>query len=201
MRFKAITLLLLISCGRPGDSITDSTRTNHSCTINDSILSCSDGTVYVLPKQAQDGKAGNSCTVSGQSVICTDGTRYDFPVPAAPKDGVDGSSCSVANGIVTCTDGSYYVIPTPRDGVAGPKGDTGATGAQGPIGRDSIVRIIDPCGASGSGVDELIFVLSTGQLVAWYQNIGLVALKDGTYRTTDTQSCIFKVVNGEYVGS
>lgn len=185
--------ILLSYCGRAGEP--NDQRTATSCTIQSDVLACTDGTVYSLPKQPANGKDGSSCGVQGQSVVCSDGSSYAFPVPTLPQDGVDGkdgSSCSVSNGVITCTDGTHYVIPTPRDGPEGPAG---------PAGRDSIVRIIDPCGPHGSGVDELVFVLSTGQLVVWYQNVGLVALKDGNYRTTDQQQCNFKVLNGEYVGA
>lgn len=200
-----MVLLLLSSCDRepPTD---DSKRDAEpiTCTIVDSTLACTDGTVYALPRQPKDGKDADSCRISGQSIQCPDGSVYQFPLPAqgpvgeSGSPGAAGSSCSIVNSTIVCTDGTSFDVPIPKDGVPGAKGDKGEVGASG---RDSIVSIIDPCGPNNSGVDELLFVLSTGQLVAWYQNVGLVALKDGTYRVTDSSGCVFKIINGQYVGN
>lgn len=61
--------------------------------------------------------------------------------------------------------------------------------------NEAIVEIIDPCGDS-NGVDEVLFVLSSGEVVAWYQNLGLAILNNGSYVTTDNQACNFTVNNG-----
>jgi hypothetical protein len=93
-------------------------------------------------------------------------------------------------------------------GAAGPAGSPGAEGPQGPIGptgpigpageegQPSIIEIIDPCGPGDNGPDEILFRLSTGELVAWYHNLGLVVLADGAYQTTDKQKCQFTVTGG-----
>lgn len=62
----------------------------------------------------------------------------------------------------------------------------------------TIKEVIDPCG-DGPGQDEILLVLSEGSVVAWYKDLGLVELEDGNYVTTDSQSCSFSIINGEYV--
>lgn len=192
MNLKPLTvlLLILIGCSESKDDQRDPPPT--SCSIDKDVLYCTDGTVYTFPEQPKDGKDAAPCKITGQSISCPDGSIYTFPVPSGGRDGVngiagaDGSSCSVEGNVVRCTDGTSYEIPTPKDGQDGQDG------------RDSIVRIIDPCGPNNSGVDELLFVLSTGEIVAWYQNVGLVALKDGNYVVTDGSKCRFKILNGVY---
>lgn len=74
----------------------------------------------------------------------------------------------------------------------------GVDGIDGRDGNDSVYRIIDPCGDS-MGVDEILFVLVSGEIVAWYEGVGLVVLKPGIYRTTDDQLCQFEItVDNEY---
>jgi hypothetical protein len=90
-------------------------------------------------------------------------------------------------------------------GVPGPEGEEGLQGPQGPVGPQgphglsettSIIEVIDPCGPGYDGTDEILLKLSTGELVAWYKHIGLAALSDGDYVTTDKQKCHFKVESG-----
>ena len=59
-----------------------------------------------------------------------------------------------------------------------------------------LIDVINPCGESGSGVDEILFRLSSGTLIAWYRTIGLVVLTPGNYYTTDSDMCFF-VVNDD----
>lgn len=100
-----------------------------------------------------------------------------------------------ANGIihVNCPNGVYYSFPAPNDGVDGRDGENG-TNAQG-------IRIVDPCGDYVGGVDEVILVFPDNTAIAWYKNVGMVALTPNTlYQTTDGQMCRFKVdVNGNVV--
>lgn len=64
----------------------------------------------------------------------------------------------------------------------------------------SISAILDPCGDKVGAVDEVLFALSDGSVVAWYKGVGQVVLaEDVVYRTTDSQKCYFKIVNGEMV--
>lgn len=107
-------------------------------------------------------------------------------------------------GIITFADGSQLT----RDELRGPQGETGPQGpqgVQGPAGQNGqdgadgdagdpglIVDTIDPCGPH-DGPDEVLFILSNGQFAAWYKNVGLVILEDGTYITTDKQRCKFRI--------
>jgi len=63
--------------------------------------------------------------------------------------------------------------------------------------ESTIVRFIDPCGAH-TGFDEVILQMSSGELVAYFEDGGkrfLTILDPGVYQTTDAQKCIFKVTN------
>lgn len=118
-----------------------------------------------------------------------------------PENGKDGTSCSVTqttNGaLINCADGSSVFVENGRDGEKGDTGDQGAPGqnAQG----QTITEVIDPCGDTG-GFDELLLRLSSGELVAWLKDVGLVGLNDDQkYVTTDTQQCHFDVVGGDVV--
>jgi hypothetical protein len=66
-------------------------------------------------------------------------------------------------------------------------------------GYENIVEFYDPCG-DGAGYDEIILKTSSGKLIAYFE-IGskrfLTVLTDGSYRTTDSQECVFTVLNGE----
>jgi hypothetical protein len=82
------------------------------------------------------------------------------------------------------------------ESIVGPMGPPGESivGAPGADGSNSIVEVIDPCGPTANQPDEVLFRLSTGEIVAWYKNIGLVALKQNVnYITTDSQACKFKI--------
>lgn len=76
----------------------------------------------------------------------------------------------------------------------GPRGTDGTDGADGRDGTSgTIVEVIDPCG-DGPGPDEILIVLDTGVVLAWYQHLGLTQLVAGTlYMTTDEQGCLFSV--------
>lgn len=66
----------------------------------------------------------------------------------------------------------------------------------------SITEIIDPCGDDPGELDEVIFKLTDGSLVALFiqgQKSFLTLIEDGNYQTTDKQKCNFSVSNGEYV--
>jgi hypothetical protein len=86
--------------------------------------------------------------------------------------------------------------PQGEQGVAGEKGD------QGENGQDAIIEVIDPCGDKNNSVDEVLFRLATGEIAAWYKDVGLVVLeKNVKYVTTDSQACKFKINNnGQVVG-
>jgi len=62
-----------------------------------------------------------------------------------------------------------------------------------------ISDIVDPCG-NGPGHDEVIIVFADGAAIAWYKNLGLVALSEFTaYVTTDAQHCRFEIQHGQVV--
>lgn len=100
------------------------------------------------------------------------------------------SSCTViqeTNGAtINCPDGSNTFLTN------------GTNGSNGADGLDSIVQIIDPCG-DASGHDEILLILSTGEVLAYFEsgsNRFLSVLENGNYRTTDAQQCNFTVSNG-----
>lgn len=213
MKLLVVMLLVLTSCGWDYKSDVDcvdgcpqeSKRSkNHEDTTGPI------GPMGPKGESGQDGKDG----MNGQNGI--NGQNG--------QDGKDGQSafCTVtpiSEGVVlSCTGNDPVTIyngpkgDTGEQGIPGVKGDTGETGGQGPQGdtgpqgepglpgqngTDAIIEIIDPCGPSSSDVDELLFRLSTGELVAWYKNVGLVALSNGNYVTTDQQKCYFTISNGQ----
>lgn len=59
----------------------------------------------------------------------------------------------------------------------------------------TIVEIIDPCGDS-AGLDEVLLKMSDGTILAWLKNVGIVELTNGSYITTDSQKCVFSVLDG-----
>jgi hypothetical protein len=64
---------------------------------------------------------------------------------------------------------------------------------------EHVVAVIDPCGPH-KGHDELLLKTASGKVLAWLKDVGLVELKEGvTYRTTDTQNCIFQIMNSQVV--
>lgn len=103
---------------------------------------------------------------------------------------------------LTCPDGSTVVIndgqtgqpgEAGQDGAQGPQGPEGPQGSQGAPGADShVVGHIDPCG-DGPGPDEILLILDDGRFAAWYLNLGLVILGDGSWVTTDSQACHFTI--------
>ena len=60
----------------------------------------------------------------------------------------------------------------------------------------ALIEVINPCGESGDGVDEVVLRLSSGTLIAWFRGIGLFRLTPGNYYTTDSDMCFF-VVNDD----
>lgn len=66
------------------------------------------------------------------------------------------------------------------------------------INQYDVSEIIDPCGPSFTGYDEVILRLSNNQLLAHYSSGALqffTVLKPGSYVTTDSQACHFTVTN------
>lgn len=103
-----------------------------------------------------------------------------------PK-GADGSSCSVTqtiNGlIISCTDGTSAVLLNGKDGEDAPSTPY------------SITEIINPCGDS-PGFDEILFRTHSNQIIAHFSSGGLqflTILSPGSYRTTDSESCLFSI--------
>ena len=105
-------------------------------------------------------------------------------------------ACSVEDtaegALITCADGSSTVV---NDGTNGDDGLDGIDGLDG----SAPFKIVDPCG-DGPGADEVVLVFESGEILAWYKNLGLSELQEGlTYVTTDQQKCKFKVLAGEVV--
>ena len=64
----------------------------------------------------------------------------------------------------------------------------------------TVVEMIDPCGPSQFAYDEVLFKLSDGSIIAYFENGNnrfLTKIPDGDYRTTDQQRCFFSVDDGE----
>jgi hypothetical protein len=64
----------------------------------------------------------------------------------------------------------------------------------------TVVEVINPCGDQVGQYDEVLLKLSSGQVVAFFEQGTkrfLAILDNGTYRTTDQQSCVFKIKDGE----
>jgi len=102
---------------------------------------------------------------------------------------------------ISCPDGSNVLVENGTDGadgLDGINGQDGAAGTPGQDGQDSIVEIIDPCG-DGTGFDEVLLVLSSGEILAYFEqgnNRFLSVIPDGNYQTTDAQRCNFSVLAG-----
>lgn len=71
----------------------------------------------------------------------------------------------------------------------------------------TVSSVIDPCGSNPGQYDEILLLMSNGDIVGYFEtdhssyNQGkrfLTVLKDGNYSTTDSQSCSFSIVNGQY---
>lgn len=149
----------------------------------------------------------STCSVTdvedGALVSCPDGTSeyvYDGANGADGKDGEKGDKGDTGEQGLPGENGKDGV-----DGQDGEQGPMGPVGPQGPSGLSNtpgltgyIVGYIDPCGDS-TGLDEILFVLSDGKYAAWYFNVGMVVLTDGTYKTTDAQACHFTISNNGYL--
>jgi len=67
-------------------------------------------------------------------------------------------------------------------------------------GYKNIVNFYDPCGDKSGKVDEIFFVLSTGEMVSSFsdnsngQNTRFALLTPGSFMTTDSTNCYFNVV-------
>jgi len=65
-----------------------------------------------------------------------------------------------------------------------------------------IMEVIDPCGDDPLEMDEILFKLSNGQIISYWELNGirhLTDLPDGFYTTTDQQRCSFQVINNNVV--
>lgn len=63
----------------------------------------------------------------------------------------------------------------------------------------SVTQIIDPCGDNAGQFDEVLLVMSNGDIIGYFEQGSkrfLSVLPNGNYRTTDTQACNFTVNNG-----
>lgn len=67
--------------------------------------------------------------------------------------------------------------------------------------KTTVKRLIDPCGDNPNNFDEKLIELSSGEIIAYFEQGSkrfLTSLSDGNYRTTDAQRCNFQIVNGNY---
>ncbi len=65
--------------------------------------------------------------------------------------------------------------------------------------NENITDIIDPCGDKANAFDEVILKTSSGKLMAYFESGSkrfLTILSNGSYRTTDAQTCSFDVEDG-----
>lgn len=147
-----------------------------------------------------------------KTVDCIDGCSPEWREPREPRDGVDGAPGAPGPdgpaGPAGPAGRDGAPGPDGADGEPGPPGMDGMPGAPGPAGEDgedgipgadgapAVVEVINPCGLNPHGPDEVILRMSTGDLIAWYQGVGLFVIGDGSYQTTDTQHCRFTVTNG-----
>ena len=56
--------------------------------------------------------------------------------------------------------------------------------------------VIDPCGDEPNRLDEVLIILDSGKILAYYEHGRkrfLTVLKPGSYRTTDYQRCSFSI--------
>lgn len=112
-----------------------------------------------------------------------------------PRRIIDITSENYSCSVVPIQDGQ--LVQCPNYQIFVPNGRNGTDGVDGHDGTSSIINIIDPCGDSGSGPDEILLVMADGSIIAWYKNLGLSILTQGvTYITTDSQQCRFRVLNG-----
>ena len=65
---------------------------------------------------------------------------------------------------------------------------------------DRVVGVVDPCGDNVNQFDEVLFKMSSGKFIAYFEqgnNRFMTVLSENTnYRTTDVEACNFKIVNG-----
>ena len=101
------------------------------------------------------------------------------------KPGAPGAGCVVEqmfNGaMIKCGDFSAIVL----------------NGEDGQPTSFTIVEIVDPCGDMPNYLDEVIFRLANGSLIAHYSKAGLqflTVLAPGNYRTRDMQACNFTIL-------
>lgn len=65
--------------------------------------------------------------------------------------------------------------------------------------QSAIKELIDPCGDKPGHFDEILIVLNSGELIAYFEQGNkrfLTVLSDGNYQTTDAQKCNFSVLGG-----
>lgn len=115
-----------------------------------------------------------------------------------PRRVIDVTPTNYSCSVIPIPDGQLVQCPNYQIFVPnGRNGTDGKDGADGQDGTSSVINIIDPCGDSGNGPDEILLVMEDGSIIAWYKNLGLSVLTQGvTYVTTDSQRCRFRVLNG-----
>jgi hypothetical protein len=108
-------------------------------------------------------------------------------------------TCTIEDQQIVCPDGTSTPVPQDgNNGIDGRDGVNGVDGSDGIDGRDgTTLEIVDPCG-DGPGHDEILIKLDDGSFLAWYVDLGLSVLHEGTtYMTTDSQRCKFKILDGQ----
>ncbi len=177
------------------------------------LITCSDGTMAFL----KNGVDGKSCELSAdpQGVVITCGEESQLVQNG--EQGEQGESCEVyqeSNGAtVTCGEKTAFIangnngssceaIPHP-DGALIVCGDSSVVVKNGEDGVDAVVDVVDPCGQE-TDYDEVVLVLQSGDIIAYFENGGkrfLTSLDyNKTYQTTDGTKCKFKVTSeGEVI--
>lgn len=68
--------------------------------------------------------------------------------------------------------------------------------------ESGIAEVVDPCGDFPGHQDEVLLVLNSGEIIAYFQKGNrrmLTVLGDGNFQTTDKQKCNFSIVNNEII--
>lgn len=69
--------------------------------------------------------------------------------------------------------------------------------------ENRVTAMVDPCGDMPNQYDEVLFKMSSGVYVAYFEqgaNRSMSVLAENVhYRTTDAQACSFKIVSGQVI--
>jgi hypothetical protein len=173
------------------------------------------GVVYeIFVDENRNGAREVSETITSEQIICSgvngtngssgaNGHSVVFQTVAAPLDVCTAGGTTIVMAI-DVTDIGHYVVDLPNqqsmtlcNGTNGADGANGTNGTNAPLPSYSPADAIQPCGDRAYG--EVLLRLHNGQVLASLSNdtggtmTRLSFITDGTYMTTDTQSCQFSL--------